>query len=413
MFIRTLNVSLRLVTLAIRFVFIIVLAKFLSVTDVGNYGYLTALVGYFIYIAGFEYYTFANRELIKAQGLNKNNNIVFNQLVVYFFGYIILAPIFISILFYAKFDVKTISIVVGIAILEHLCQEWNRILISIEKVTAATIVLFFRGGAWGMSTALLMLYFPEMRSLDVIFFSWALSLVIAVLICFYSTPRCLLSCKLDRKLIFRGLVACFILFVASIATRGIVTFDRVVIESISTKDVLAAYSVYSSIGNAIVAAVDAAIVSFMFPRVVSAAQSGNIGTLKKQLTIFSKGCIGVALAVSLIIILSMDTMLSWYSKDAYSIYKSFLYYFIFFNAINILSLPYHVALYSMNRDGCILKSTLCGFFVYLSIISYTVFVCRTVNYVFIALIASAIVTLAFKCFYYRVELNKREDLLHG
>lgn len=407
--------SLRLVTLAIRFVFIIVLAKFLPVADVGIYGYLTALVGYFIYIAGFEYYTFANRELIKYQGLKKNkkNNIIFNQLVVYFSGYIILIPTFTSILFYANFDVVTISIVVGISILEHLCQEWNRILISIEKVTAATFVLFFRGGAWGISTALLMLYFPGMRALDVIFFSWALSLVIAVLICFYSTPRCLLSSEIDGKLIFRGLQACFTLFLASVATRGIVTFDRVVIESISTKDILAAYSVYSSIGNAIVAAVDAAIVSFMFPRIVSAAQSGNIDTLKKQLAIFTKGCIGVALVVSLIIILSMDAMLSWYSNDSYSIYKSFLYYFIFFSVINIFSLPYHIALYSMNRDDCIMKSTLCGFGVYLSIILYTIFVCQTVSYVFIALIFSAIVTLVFKYFYYRVELKRWEEVPHG
>ena len=405
MFIRTLNISLRLVTLAIRFVFIIVLAKFLPVAEMGNYGYLTALVGYFIYIAGFEYYTFANRELIKNRD-EKDSNMIFNQLVIYFFGYVIFVPILVFFLNLAKFDGRVIFLIVSLSILEHLCQEWNRILISIEKVTNATFVLFFRGGAWAIIASLIIFIYPSTRTLDFILITWLLSLLLALLISFYSTPKKFLKCKLESSIIFKGLIACFTLFVASIATRGLVTFDRIVIEIISTKEILAAYSVYATIGNAVIATVDTAIVSFMFPKIIFAAQSRNIENFQDQLRVFSKGCILVSITTSMIVIILMDNILTWYANEAYSNYKSLFYGFLVFCMINVFSLPSHIALYALNRDKLILISTLVGFLVYSLIMLYTMLFTVDVYGVIIALISSSLVTFVMKFYYYRTELDK-------
>ncbi len=402
---KSFNITLRLATLAIRFIFILVLAKFLPVTEMGNYGYLTALVGYFIYIAGFEYYTFANRELIKHRD-KSDSNIIFNQLVIYFFGYIVFVPILVFFLNLAKFEVCVIILIVSISVLEHLCQEWNRILISIEKVTNATFVLFFRGGAWAIIASLVMFIYPGMRTLEFILVIWLLSLSFALIISFYSTPKGILKCQLESEIILGGLIACFTLFIASIATRGLVTFDRIVIEIISTKEVLAAYSVYSTVGNAIIATVDAAIVSFMFPKIVSAAQNKNMEDFLKQLKIFSKGCVLVSTVSSLTIIILMDNILSWYSNEAYSNYKSLFYGFLVFCMINVLTLPFHIALYALNRDKLILISTLTGFFVYSLIMLYTMFFTTDVYGIIIALISSSIITLVMKFYYYRTELDK-------
>ncbi|ENM3908874.1 hypothetical protein GCS57_003627, partial [Vibrio cholerae] len=211
-------------------------------------------------------------------------------------------------------------------------------MISIEKVTNATFVLFFRGGAWAIIASLVMFIYPGMRTLEFILVIWLLSLSFALIISFYSTPKGILKCQLESEIILGGLIACFTLFIASIATRGLVTFDRIVIEIISTKEVLAAYSVYSTVGNAIIATVDAAIVSFMFPKIVLAAQNKNMEDFLKQLKIFSKGCVLVSTVSSLTIIILMDNILSWYSNEAYSNYKSLFYGFLVFCMINVLTL---------------------------------------------------------------------------
>ncbi|MBL4240376.1 lipopolysaccharide biosynthesis protein [Vibrio fluvialis] len=405
---KSFNITLRLATLAIRFIFILVLAKFLPVAEMGNYGYLTAVIGYFIYVAGFEYYTFANREMIKSRS-EKDSNIIFNQLSLYLYGYLFFLPILVLFLIWARFEGHIILIIVSISILEHLCQEWNRILISIEKVTSATVVLFFRGGIWAIVASLVMFFSPSMRTLNFVLSTWLISLALALLISICATPKRLLKFKADKEIILKGLVTCSTLFVASLATRGVVTFDRIAIEIISTKEVLAAYSVYSTVGNAIIATVDAAIVSFMFPKIVLAAQNKNMEEFLKQLKTFSKGCVLVSTVSSLTLIILMDNILLWYSSDAYSIYKPLFYGFLFFCMINVFSLQYHIALYSLNRDKHILISTLAGFLIYTLIMLYTVIFSADVYYVLAALITSSLTTFMLKLYYYRIELKKWKE----
>ncbi|WP_348634627.1 hypothetical protein CV024_00275 [Vibrio fluvialis] len=195
------------------------LAKFLPVAEMGNYGYLTAVIGYFIYVAGFEYYTFANREMIKSRS-EKDSNIIFNQLSLYLYGYLFFLPILVLFLIWARFEGHIILIIVSISILEHLCQEWNRILISIEKVTSATVVLFFRGGIWAIVASLVMFFSPSMRTLNFVLSTWLISLALALLISICATPKRLLKFKADKEIILKGLVTCSTLFVASLATRG-------------------------------------------------------------------------------------------------------------------------------------------------------------------------------------------------
>jgi O-antigen/teichoic acid export membrane protein len=61
---RLIAASLRLATLVARFIFILALAKFLPPAELGLYGLLFATIIFFLTILGFDFYTYAHRELI-------------------------------------------------------------------------------------------------------------------------------------------------------------------------------------------------------------------------------------------------------------------------------------------------------------------------------------------------------------
>ncbi|EGN4249425.1 polysaccharide biosynthesis protein, partial [Salmonella enterica] len=60
------SVVLRGFTLLTKFIFIILLARFLQTSDLGLYGLISAAVGYGIFIVGFEFYTYSTREIINS-----------------------------------------------------------------------------------------------------------------------------------------------------------------------------------------------------------------------------------------------------------------------------------------------------------------------------------------------------------
>ena len=61
---RLTNIALRGMTLGSKFVLIFVLAKLLEPAEVGLYGLFTVSSGYVLMALGFDFYTYATRELI-------------------------------------------------------------------------------------------------------------------------------------------------------------------------------------------------------------------------------------------------------------------------------------------------------------------------------------------------------------
>lgn len=62
---RLLNVVLRGITMASKFLLIFFLARFLEPTELAIYGLITATTGYALYLLGFDFYAFTAREMLK------------------------------------------------------------------------------------------------------------------------------------------------------------------------------------------------------------------------------------------------------------------------------------------------------------------------------------------------------------
>ncbi|HHH1038063.1 TPA: oligosaccharide flippase family protein, partial [Yersinia enterocolitica] len=279
MSIKILSIGLRLFTLFIKFVFILFLAKYFTPEDVGRFGYVTAAIGYLIYFVGFEFYTYSCRELIKEKR-EAIFSIIANQLTFYFLVYTVVLPAIIVYLSYKSFSAHFIFLFCAITCLEHLAQEVNRILITLRKNLLASVVLFIRGAAWCILVIMIVIIDPKISDFITILYFWLSGCFIALCLSVYHLLGFYSKVEVCSDWIKRGVISALPLFLATLAFRGINTFDRFIIGYISNLGVAGAYIIYSSIGNAIISAIDAAIVSFLYPHVLLAAHERNYENYK-------------------------------------------------------------------------------------------------------------------------------------
>ena len=178
---RLANLSLRAATLVSKFALIFVLAKFLEPTEVGLYGLLSATVFYVLMALGFDFYTFASRELIVTDRRNWAG-MLRDQGVFYGITYSALLPLCLLLFWLGLLPWQLAVWFFPLLALEHLAQELNRLLVAISEPLWASIVLFVRSGAWAIIAALWMWFDPVQRSLDFVLAAWAIGVFISCLL---------------------------------------------------------------------------------------------------------------------------------------------------------------------------------------------------------------------------------------
>ena len=82
--------------------------------------------------------------------------------------------------------------------------------------------------------------------------------------------------RIDWSWFGQGILAAWPLFVASLSTRGMATFDRFFLEDQAGLEVLGAYVLFMGITTAILSFLDAGVVDFSYPRLVEHAGRGEV-----------------------------------------------------------------------------------------------------------------------------------------
>ncbi|CAN0590518.1 unnamed protein product, partial [Ectocarpus sp. 12 AP-2014] len=138
-----LNLTLRAVTLGVKFAFILSLAVFLPPEQVGLYGLITVTVAYSIYFVGFEFYTFSTRDLV-ARPRAEWPRLLSSQLVFFGLMYLVILPAFSVVFFLELLPWKVMAAFIALVVLEHLSTELMRLLVAIERPLLATFTLFLK-----------------------------------------------------------------------------------------------------------------------------------------------------------------------------------------------------------------------------------------------------------------------------
>jgi O-antigen/teichoic acid export membrane protein len=369
---RLLNVALRGSALASKFVLIFFLARYLEPSDVGVYGLLMVSISYSLFLVGFEFYTYSTRELIGSDKLIWLR-IIRDQVFFYGFTYLAFIPISLLAFFEGWLPLTYLVWFYLLLFLEHVAQEMNRLLVVMEEQLLASVVLFLRAGAWCLISALLMLWFPVFRSLDWVLAAWSVGAGLGCLLGLTHILRLdktALGCGVNWSWISKGIRIAFPLLIASLAIRGLFTFDKFAVESIAGLDLLGAYVFFIGIATAVVSFVDAGVVVFIYPKIVAAAKKGDGATFKQGMKVLLRDIIFVAVGLIFLGLIIVEPILGWIGRDMY-IESFYLLKWLFLAVlIHSLGIVPHVGLYAFGRDKPILYSQLFGFVCFILMIYF-------------------------------------------
>ena len=371
---RLINVTLRGLSMASRFILIFAAAKLLTPAEVGLFGLMLATVSLSVLIIGADYYTYAQRELL-ARPPELWSYVIQHQAKAQGMLYIFLVPAQAFIFIGGWMDWRYAIWFFVLLIFEHIAQELNRLLVAMHKQLIASWVLFVRMGSWVLVIIPLMYYYPGLRSLESLYFAWLIGVVLAIVIGLFAVAKAVpiwKSYPFDKKWIKQGFKVGGLFLIATICFKGLLTFDRFAVEAFSNLEVLGVYVLYIGIVMGLYNFLDPAVFSFLYPRMLQHYQAGNMQAYNKSFRelIWSTFIISVILAV--FIWFSMPVIINWLDKAIYSSEIQVLSMLIAAGFLYAIGMIPHYALYAMKRDRWIVTahiSALIIFFLSLVLIS--------------------------------------------
>lgn len=412
---RIINIALRMATLGAKFSLVFVLAKFLGEAEFGLYGLFSAAIGYMVMALGFDFYTYATRELINKKA-NEWAEVFRDQFVFYLCAYVFVLPICILVFVFGLLPWQVLIWFFVLLVIEHFSQEVNRILVAISRPLQASVVLFVRHGLWAVVVAVVMWFLPDLRSLDFVFGAWVfggLGALLLAVVFSRDIDRGGFKSPINWGWIKIGFVVSVPFVISTLSLKAIYTADRYWIEHFNSVEVLAAYVLFAGLANSIISFLDASVFSFVYPGVVSAAgkKDGNLFVKKFKEMAVQASVVTIALAV--LVVGFSDVLIRWIGKLSYFNNIEILYWVVAATVVFALSTIPHYGLYSLKEDRAIVFSHVFSMFVFIVSLFLlqshvglvTVPVSMLIAFVFLFLIKSAL--------FYRVFRLKKIDFFWG
>jgi O-antigen/teichoic acid export membrane protein len=363
-----LNVVLRGLTLASKFLLVILLAKMLSPKQIGEYGLLTATISYSLYLVGFDFYTYSTREIVSSIH-SKWPQMIRDQIVFHLIMYVAIFPILLFIFVSEILDWKVIGWFYSLLVCEHISQESNRLLIALLRPIMASIVMFIRMGAWCYAVIWVMVYYPDFQSLGTVWFGWLTGGLVSVLLSCYALKSLpwqnIKGIPIQWLWIKKGIKTASYFFAGTIALRGIFTLDRYILKFYCGVADVGVYTFFMGIANAMQSFVDAGVIVFIYPKMVKAYRNNNNVEFRKELKNLSMGILlSVAILFSCAAI-CMYPLLNYIGKESYI--NSMPVFWVLMAAISVscIGMIPHYVLYAKKKDLSILYVNLICFCLFL------------------------------------------------
>ena len=356
---RITNTALRGATLGVRFVFIFFLAKYLSPKEMGYYGLFAAALSYSMYFVGLDFYVYLTREIIKTPA-QQRGRLLKGQAGLSGLLYLLYIPLIIPlVIYYAQWPNYLVCWLIPILFVEHLNQEIFRLLVALSEQVAASVALFIRQASWGLAAVVLMGFDDGKRSLEAIFIIWFVAGVLAALFGIWKLLQMGIGGwqgSIDWKWVKAGVTTSAAFLVATLALRGMQTFDRYAIESIGGMEVVGAYVLFLGVAGSLLAFLDAGVFSFAYPRLIKLKQDGQTKVFQQQVRqlffVTTFACLSFfAISWGL-----LPYLLAWIGKSIYTNSIDLFFWVALATVLNAIGLVPHYALYASGKDRLIIIS---------------------------------------------------------
>ncbi len=356
-FYKLFNTSLRIFPLGMKFLFIAILSKYISVTDYGNYLLITTTITISIFVLGLDYYNFSIRNVLKEK-VNVFPKI-YNAFILYFIIYFIF--ILIGCLFFNNISFirkNGVMLIILLCITEHLNQEIYRLQIAFKKILTANIVFFLRVFVWTTYLVLGLLFFNIKISVNYILALWLGSNLFAIglnaLIIWKEIFQIKHIPSIDLKYLISGLKVSSLFFIGTISLKSIEYINRYIVDIMLGSEETGIFSFYSNFIMVITVYVNAIVISFELPELIERAHQKDLSKYFKK---FQKSLLTQIIIMSSIILIAIKPILWWQGIEIYRDHLYILFFLLAGVGLMNYSLSYHFFLYVKEQDKKILKLT--------------------------------------------------------
>lgn len=364
---RLINIALRGTTLASKFLLIFFLAKFLEPKELGLYGLLAATISYGIYLLGFDFHTYATREILKHQR-SEWGGLIKDQCALSLMLYIITLPILSIIFIQGYLPWHFAGWFFLLLVLEHITQELGRTFIAMSHQLVASLILFLRSGIWAVAVTILMYFRNDTRQLNYVLGSWALGSGGAFLLGIYLLRKFNLGgwrARVNRQWIITGLKVAIPLLAATLAIRGVFTLDRYWLAELVSIEVLGAYILFIGMSNALISFLDAGVYAFIYPALISAHHNKDAHAFRRNLKSLLRQTLVLSIAFSIVSLIIIEPLLVWLNKPLYLENANLFPWALVITLLYSLSMVPHYALYAQGHDKPIIHSHIASLFVFI------------------------------------------------
>lgn len=363
---RVANIGVHGVTLVSRFLLIFFLAKYLDPALVGYYGLFIAAVGYSLYFVGLDFYTYVAREILQVP-CERRGRLLKGQAALSFILYLLFFPVVLVLLYRADWPGVLVYWFFPILVLEHFNQEVSRLLIALSEPVTASVLLFIRQGSWALVIVALMAWDPSSRHLQTVMVLWAAAGFAAAFAGVWKVRKLPMGGwrdAVDWRWVRRGIAVSSAFLLATLALRGIQTFDRYWLESLAGIEVVAAYVLYFGVASTLLTFLDAGLFAFTYPALIQLHHEQKNDVARKKVRKLLGLTILLSVGFALVSWLLLPYLLLWINNPVYfsviNLYPLLLLAMIF-NAIGMVP---HYALYARGHDRPIIYSHVAALIVF-------------------------------------------------
>ena len=354
------NLVLRGLTLGGKSVLLVVLARYLPPSEVGVFGLMTVTLAIGVLVLGLDFYTYNTREILAVEGRN-HLPFVRNQLVFHGLVYAVALPLLGIVFLTGTLPWHVAGWFFVLVVLEHLAQEAFRLLTTLSRPVAASLVLFLRSGLWAYLAALAVVLYAPLRSLSFVWGCWVASVTVALIL----AGRLVWMRagdggrweKVDWPWVRRGIKTCLPFFSATLALMGVQYADRYFLEHFHGTAAVGVYTFFAGIANVVQVFVFSAVTMVLYPKVVSAFQQGRLAAYRCELRRMAVGTLVGTLAVALVLALAVGPLLAVVGRETYT--SRLPVFWMLLAAMTLMAWSYvpHFALYARHRDRAIIGAT--------------------------------------------------------
>jgi len=348
------NVGLRGLTLASKFLLVVVLARFLPPEELGVYGLMVSAVAIAIFVLGLEYHYFTIRALIGRQPAGQVA-VMRDQALLYAIASAVALPLLGILIWtgtWAPLPTSVLAWFLALVSVELGAQEAGIALIALSRPLSANLVFFVRSGLWAYPAIVLTVI--GVRDIGFVFFFWFFGALASIAVSAWSFRgmgwRAALSEPVNWARMRTGLRIAAPFVVTTGASMGLLFLDRFIIAANWGLGLVGIYTFFSGITTALNTLVNTGVSLIRMPRLVRAYQDRDARQFQREVAGMAKVTIASALGLAVLTGLGILPLLQVVGKAIYQQNLNGFYLLLCAAVIrSVADVPLY-ALYARHRD---------------------------------------------------------------